>query len=86
MPFVQKNRIGGVVEEDWIKDAVASSTGNIALYEEFEAPWFDMFQKYRANGYPDTVIVALMCDVTKLPRTVPTLFDKWRSQQCWTSL
>lgn len=68
------------MEENWLDDAVKSSTGNISPYEEFEALCFDMFQKYRDNGYPDMVIVSLMSDITKWPITIPTMFDKWRSK------
>lgn len=69
------------MQDNWLKDAVASSTGNIEPYANFEALCFDMFQKYRDNAYPDMVIVSLICDATKMPMTIPMMFDKWRSQQ-----
>lgn len=65
---------------DWLDDVVASSTGNIATYQEFEDELFATFKKYRDNGYPDMVIISLMCDITKMSMTIPTMFDKWRSQ------
>lgn len=69
------------MDEKWLDDAVKGATGNIDPYIEFEALCFDMFQKYHDNGYPDMVIVSLICDATKMPMTVPIMFDKWRSQQ-----
>ena len=71
----------GVIENEWLNDAVQGSTGNIPSYEEFEITLFDIFQKYRDNGYPNMVIVSLICDGTKLPMTIPAMFDKWNSQQ-----
>jgi len=69
------------MENEWLNDAVQGSTGNIPSYEEFEITLFDIFQKYRDNGYPNMVIVSLICDGTKLPMTIPAMFDKWNSQQ-----
>ena len=69
------------MEKDWLDDAINSATGNIAPYDEFEAALFDTFQKFRDNGYPDMTIVSMVCDFTKMPMTIPAMFDKWRSQQ-----
>lgn len=68
------------MEEDWLNDAVKSATGNVTPYEEFEVECFNLFQKYHDNGYPDMVIVALVCDGTKMNMTIPMMFDKWRSK------
>lgn len=68
------------MEDDWLNNAVASSTGNIITYQEFEDELFSIFQKYRDNGYPDMVIVSLVSDGCKMPITIPMMFDKWRIQ------
>lgn len=69
------------MENNWLNDAVQGATGNITPYDEFEAALFETFQKFRDNGYPDMVIMSMVCDFTKMPTTIPALFDKWRSQQ-----
>ena len=66
---------------DWIEDIIRESTGNVTPYEEFELACFDVFRKLRDNGYPDMMILALVCDQTKLPMTIPAMFDKWRSNE-----
>lgn len=68
------------MSSEWLDDAVKGATGNVTLYKEFETECFSLFQKYRENGYPDMIIVALMCDITKMVATIPMMFDKWRSQ------
>ena len=67
--------------DDWLEDAVKGAAGNISTYAEFEAECFSLFQKYSDNGYPDMVIVSLVCDATKMTMTIPTMFDKWRSSK-----
>ena len=69
------------MENEWLKDAVAAATGNLPTYQEFEEEVFSAFQKYTDLGYPEMIIVSIMCDVTKWPMTIPAMFDKWRSQQ-----
>jgi len=66
---------------EWLDDAINSATGNIVTYEEYEASLFEVFQKFQDNGYPDNIIVSMTCDFTKMPMTIPALFDEWRSQQ-----
>ena len=66
---------------DWLNDAVQGATGNVTPYTEFEQTLFETFQKFRDNGYPDMIIMSMVCDFTKMPMTIPTVFDKWRSQQ-----
>ena len=68
------------MKESWLEEAVQSATGNISQYDEFEAEVFSVFKKYRDNGYPDGIIVSLVCDGTKMPMAIPAMFDKWRSQ------
>lgn len=67
-------------ENGWLEDAIRGATGNVTPYEEFEAECFNAFTKLRDNRYPDMVIVSMVCDMTKMPMTIPTMFDKWRSQ------
>jgi len=67
--------------DDWLEDALREATGNVTPYEEFETACFDVFKKLRDNGYPDMIIMSMVCDQTKMPMTIPAIFDKWRSQQ-----
>lgn len=69
------------MENEWLKDAVNSATGNLPTYEEWKQEVFAVFQKYRDLGFPDMVIVSMVCDSMKMPMTIPTLFDMWRSEQ-----
>ena len=69
------------MENEWLDDAIKSAAGNMSPYAEFEAECFSLFEKYAANGYPDGVIVSLICDATNMSMTIPTMFDKWRSSK-----
>jgi hypothetical protein len=69
------------MSNEWLDDAVKSSTGNVTPFEEFREELFSVFQKYRENGYPDMIIVSMVCDFTKMPMTIPQIFDDWRSKQ-----
>ena len=68
------------MKESWLDNAIKGATGNITPYAEFESTLFETFQKFRDNGYPDMTILSMVCDFTKMPMTIPAMFDKWRSQ------
>ena len=65
---------------DWLDDAVNSATGNLPTFGEWKQEMFAMFQKYRDLGFPDGIIVGMMCDSTKMPMTIPAMYDLWLSE------
>jgi hypothetical protein len=69
------------MSQDWVEEALNTATGNFPVFEEFLQDLHVLFKKLRDNGYPDMVIVSVASDVTKLPMTIPQLFDAWRSEQ-----
>ena len=70
-----------MAENDWLQDAVSSATGNLPTFEEWKQEMFNVFQKYRDLGFPDRIIVSMTCDMTRMPMTIPAIFDLWRSEQ-----
>ena len=85
MLCVWKSSIEGVgnmaMDDSWLEQAINEATGNVTPYEEFKVACFDVFRKLQENGYPDMIIMSMVCDSTKMPMTIPALFDEWRSEQ-----
>ena len=68
------------MENEWLTDAINGATGNLPTYEEYKQELFAVFQKYRDLGFPDGIIVSMVCDSTKMPMTIPAMFDLWLSE------